>query len=100
MLHHAHVRSPDDTLRVLVVGDAYAPTTVFADAFAGLETTHALDYLQLDGDDGFRPATSSERRISEYAGSPSQVSPRMEGVEVLVVHGAPVTREVLGASDA
>lgn len=100
MLHHAHVKSADDTLRVLVVGDAYAPTTVFADAFAGLETTHQLDYLQLDGDGGFRPATSSERRISEYAGSPSQVSPRMAGVEVLVVHGAPVTREVLGASDA
>jgi D-3-phosphoglycerate dehydrogenase len=71
---------------------------VFADAFAGLAATHEFDYLQLDGSDGFRPTTISERRISEYAGSPSELSPRMGGVEVLVVHGAPVTREVLAAS--
>jgi D-3-phosphoglycerate dehydrogenase / 2-oxoglutarate reductase len=85
---------------VLVVGDSFAPTTAFADAFAGLEATHEFDYLQLDGDGDFQPTTVSERRISEYAGSPAQLSPRMAGVEVLVVHGAPVTREVLGASNA
>jgi D-3-phosphoglycerate dehydrogenase len=94
----APVRSADDSVRVLVVGDAYAPTEVFADAFTGLEETHAFDYLQLDGSGDFQPTTRSERRISEYAGSPSELSPRMAGVEVLVVHGAPVTREVLGAS--
>ncbi len=85
---------------MLVVGDAYAPTTVFADAFAGLEATHRFDYLQLDVDGDFQPTTASERHISEYAGSPAQLSPRMAGVDVLVVHGAPVTREVLAASGA
>jgi D-3-phosphoglycerate dehydrogenase len=94
------VTSADDSLRVLVVGDAFAPTTVFADAFAGLEDTHEFDYLQIDGVGDFHPTTISERRISEYAGSPSELSARMAGVEVLVVHGAPVTREVLGASTA
>jgi D-3-phosphoglycerate dehydrogenase len=94
------VTSADDSLRVLVVGDAFAPTTVFVDAFAGLEDTHEFDYLQIDGAGDFHPTTISERRISEYAGSPSELSARMAGVEVLVVHGAPVTREVLGASTA
>jgi D-3-phosphoglycerate dehydrogenase len=94
------VKSGAASLRVLVVGDAYAPTTVFADAFAGLETTHDFDYLQLDVDGDFQPTTASERHISEYAGSPSQLWPRMAGVDVLVVHGAPVTREVLAASEA
>jgi hypothetical protein len=73
----------DDRLRVLVAGDAYAPTTVFADVLAGLEATHEFEYLQVHGDGDFHPTT-----ISEYAGSPSQLVRRMAGVEVLVVHGA------------
>lgn len=94
----ASVKSAGDSLRVLVVGDAFAPTTVFADAFSGLEATHEFDYLQIDADPDFRPTTLSEQRISEYAGRPSELSTRMAGVDVLVVHGAPVTREVLAAS--
>jgi hypothetical protein len=80
--------SADDRLRVLVAGDAYAPTTVFADVLAGLEAIHEFEYLQVHGDGDFHPTTISERRISEYAGSPSQLVRRMAGAEVLVVHGA------------
>jgi D-3-phosphoglycerate dehydrogenase len=73
---------------------------VFVAAFAQLETEHRVTYLQLDGARAFTPRTRSERRISEYAGSPGELSDRMAGTDVLVVHGAPVTREVLESSDS
>jgi D-3-phosphoglycerate dehydrogenase len=91
----------DEIPRVLVVGDAYLPTAVFVEAFAPFEATHEIEivYRQLDGDRDFRPTTHSERHIAEYLGSPFELSEWMSGIQVLVVHGAPVTREVLEACD-
>lgn len=84
-------------MRVLAVGDFYMPARFFEDAFARLEDAHHVAYLQVEADPTFAPASASERRLIEYLGSPAQLIDSLSGVEVLVVHGAPVTEEVLDA---
>jgi D-3-phosphoglycerate dehydrogenase len=85
-------------MRILVVGDSYMPARYFADAFQGLEAGHSISYLECEGAPTFSPASPSELRLLEYLGSPDQLVERMEGIEVLAVHGAPVTDAVLDAS--
>jgi D-3-phosphoglycerate dehydrogenase len=87
-------------MRILVVGDSYLPASVFANGFRSLAESHSIEYLQLDPGLLFEPRTESELTIRESEGSPDQVVGRMAGVEVLVVHGAPVTDSVLDASDS
>src|SRR5712664_3444481 len=43
-------------------------------------------------------AARSERRLREYEGTPAQLMEHLPGIEILVVHGAPVTDEVLTSS--
>jgi len=86
-------------VRVLAVGDSYMPRSVFRKAFKDLERSHQIEYIDMDGAAAFAPATESELRLREYFGSPDQVARCMDGVEVLAVHGAPVTDDVLDASD-
>jgi D-3-phosphoglycerate dehydrogenase / 2-oxoglutarate reductase len=86
-------------VRVLAVGDSYMPRSVFRKAFKHLERSHQIEYVDMDGAAAFAPATESELRLHEYFGSPDQVVRCMHGVEVLAVHGAPVTDDVLDASD-
>src|ERR1700756_3894544 len=85
-------------MRVLAVGDSYMPARFFQAAFAPLESGHRVSYLQAETDPAFVPETRSDRRLHEYLGSPAQLIGSMSGVEVLVVHGAPVTEEVLDSS--
>jgi D-3-phosphoglycerate dehydrogenase / 2-oxoglutarate reductase len=85
-------------VKVLAIGDSYMPSRYFAEAFAGLERTHDIDYFDVDDSQGFEPSTASELKLREYQGSPAEVVERMPGVEVLVVQGAPVTDTVLDAS--
>ena len=59
---------------------------------------HDVEYLQIDPERTFQPATPSELRIKEYLGTPAEVCEHMEGVEVLAVQGAAVTDGVLDAS--
>jgi D-3-phosphoglycerate dehydrogenase len=85
-----------ERLRILAVGDKY----VTAEAFRrGLEHAlgdeHDVDVIEVGDDDGWLPETDSERRVREYAGSPAQVAEHLDGHDVLVVHGAPVTQDVL-----
>ena len=75
------------------------PVRFFRDALASLEDDHEIEYLEVQADDSFVPATPSERALGEYLGSPRQLLPRMASVEVLLVQGAPVTDELLDASD-
>jgi D-3-phosphoglycerate dehydrogenase len=82
-------------VRILVVGDSYLPVDVFRRGLERLADAHELDYLQLDQSRTLEPASESERRIREYAGTPAELVERLDGHEVLVVHGAPVTDEVL-----
>jgi D-3-phosphoglycerate dehydrogenase len=82
-------------LRILVVGDSYVPVDVFRRGLQPLAADHELDFVQLDQSRTLDPASEPARRIREYAGTPDQLLERLEGHEVLVVHGAPVTAEVL-----
>ena len=87
-------------VRILVVGDSYLPASVFAAGFESLGESHSIDYLQLDPNLVFEPGPECELAIREFEGSPDELVSRMDGVEVLVVHGAPVTDAVLDASDS
>lgn len=84
--------------RILVVGDAFCPSSVLRDAFAALESANEVSYGDVVDEPGWLPVTPSERRISEYMGSPRQVIDLLDGHEVLVVQGAPVTEGVLEAN--
>jgi D-3-phosphoglycerate dehydrogenase len=44
------------------------------------------------------PRTESESRLREYAGDPAEVARAVAGRDALIVHGAPVSAEVLGAA--
>lgn len=84
-------------MRVLAVGDSYMPARFFEAAFARLQAAHQVSYLNIEADPMFVPSSPSELRLLEYQGSPSQLIASLEGIEVLAVHGAPVTEEVLDA---
>jgi len=90
-----------EKLKILVVGDSYMPPQYFAQAFSGLDEAHAITYCAVKDAGLRRPSTASERKLREYQGSPAQVVKHVTDVhdpDVLVVHGAPVTRQVLDAS--
>jgi len=81
-------------MRILVVGDSFVSADVFRRGLNALADEHELTFLQLD-----ESRTPPALLISEYAGDPREIMEWIVGVEVLVVHGAPVTDEVLDASD-
>ncbi|HEV2034687.1 MAG TPA: NAD(P)-dependent oxidoreductase [Candidatus Dormibacteraeota bacterium] len=85
-------------MKILVVGDSFVPVPVFERGLAGLQGTHQLEYLQLDESQELVPSSASEGSIREYLGTPAQIASRVPDTEILVVHGAPVTDEVLAAA--
>jgi D-3-phosphoglycerate dehydrogenase len=85
-------------MRMLAVGDSYMAPDYFRRAFEALEPEHEISYLTIDPDRPFVPRTASERRLREYEGTPAQLMEHLPGIEILVVHGAPVTDEVLTSS--
>ena len=85
-------------VRVLAVGDAYMPATVFTAALAGLGDAVSVTELQIAGTEAAPPRTASERALREYVGDPADLAAAAVGHEALVVHGAPVTAEVLDSA--
>src|SRR3984893_18613121 len=85
-------------MRILAVGDSFVPVPVFERGLAGLQGMHALEYLQLDESQELGPVSASECSIREYLGTPAQLVDRVGDAEILIVHGAPVTDEVLDAA--
>jgi D-3-phosphoglycerate dehydrogenase len=85
-------------MKILVVGDSFVPVPVFERGLAGLRADHRLEYLQLDESKELVPRSASELSIREYLGTPAQISARIGGAEILIVHGAPITDEVLAAA--
>jgi D-3-phosphoglycerate dehydrogenase len=85
-------------MRVLVLGDSYCPSGMFRPAFGALQGLGAIDYADLVDEPGWRPASPSEERIKEVLGSPEQVIAKLDGQQILVVQGAPVTDAVLDAA--
>ena len=90
--------SPSRPLRILVVGDSYCPSAELRPAFAPLEAEHAITYVDVVDEPAFVPRTPSELGIKESMGSPAQVIAALDGHDVLVVQGAPVTDAVLDAA--
>ena len=85
-------------MKILVVGDSFVPVQVFERGLAVLQGAHQLEYLQLDESKELVPSSPSEGSIREYLGTPAQIAGRVRGAEILIVHGAPVTQEVLAAA--
>ncbi len=85
-------------MRVLVVGDPYMPVSAYASALASLDGLVSVSAMQIDSMTAVAPRTESERRLAEYVGDPSDVAQAVAGHEVLIVHGAPVSSEVLEAA--
>lgn len=85
-------------MRILVAADSFMPAEYFRRALAPLEAEHRITYFQVDPDRPLRHVTASVRKLREFQGSPEELAERITGHEVLIVHGAPVTEEVLAAS--
>ncbi len=83
-------------VKILAVGDSFVPTHMFETALTHLK--QQVRFIQLDMDAPFVPVTPSERVIKEFAGNPQQLVDAMDGEDILLVHGAPVTDAVLDAS--
>jgi D-3-phosphoglycerate dehydrogenase len=90
--------TPADPLRVLVAGDSYMPAAVFAAALAVLGDAVSVTELQINGTEAARPRTDSERALREYVGDPADLATAVAGHDALLVHGAPVSAEVLDAA--
>jgi D-3-phosphoglycerate dehydrogenase / 2-oxoglutarate reductase len=88
----------DGPVRVLVVGDAYMPASIFTSALAGLGAAVSVDELQIGSTWAAPPRTESARGLREYIGDPADLAAALAGHQVLLVHGAPVTAEVLDAA--
>jgi len=86
---------PSQPVRVLAIGDPYMPVGSFAEALASLGAVVTVTQLQISRTDAEPPRTASERRLREYAGDPAEVARAATGHDVLVLHGAPVSAEVL-----
>jgi D-3-phosphoglycerate dehydrogenase / 2-oxoglutarate reductase len=87
-----------DPVRVLVVGDSYMPAGVFTAALAGLGDLISVTELQIDSSAAAPPRTDSERGLREYVGDPAHLVAAVAGHDALLVHGAPVSAEVLDAA--
>jgi D-3-phosphoglycerate dehydrogenase / 2-oxoglutarate reductase len=85
-------------VRILAVGDPFVPASAFTRALAALGGAVTVAELQIPDATAPPPRTESEQRIREYAGDPSAIAAAVAGREVLIVHGAPVTAEVLDAA--
>ncbi|HLI42275.1 MAG TPA: NAD(P)-dependent oxidoreductase, partial [Streptosporangiaceae bacterium] len=85
-------------MKLLVVGDPYMPVSAYAEALSALGSEVALSTLQIDEIASAPPRTASERGLREYVGDPAEVARAVAGHEALIVHGAPVSAEVLGAA--
>jgi D-3-phosphoglycerate dehydrogenase len=86
-------------LRILAVGDSYMPASVFTAALtAVLGGSVLVTELELGTAAPAPPRTESGRSLREYAGDPADLVAAAPGHDVLLVHGAPVTAEVLDAA--
>jgi D-3-phosphoglycerate dehydrogenase len=73
------------------------PVRHFKEALSALEHVHEVFYIEADETSAYAPSSTSEHRVTEYLGSPRSLAAAVADAEVLLVHGAPVTAEVLAA---
>ncbi|HXQ93499.1 MAG TPA: NAD(P)-dependent oxidoreductase [Nitrososphaerales archaeon] len=85
-------------MKILVAGDSFVSVEDFRKAFYDISKTNDVSFIVLNEDEKFEPTSDSQKRIREYLGSPDQLIRELDSAECLVVHGAPVTDQVLDAS--
>jgi D-3-phosphoglycerate dehydrogenase len=85
-------------MRIVVFGDSYMPSGVFRAAFDHLAARGGVEYVQLEDRPDWVPSTESERAVREAFGRPDEVAAHVGDAQVIVVHGAPVTDEVMAAA--
>jgi D-3-phosphoglycerate dehydrogenase / 2-oxoglutarate reductase len=85
-------------VRVLVVGDPFMPASAYAEPLARLGDQVDVTSIQIDSVAFPAPRTESERILREYIGDPADIARAVAGHDVLIVHGAPVSSEVLDAA--
>ena len=82
-------------LKVLVIGDPYFDTKNFEKVLSNLESKFSFTYFQIPDTKIDLPVTESEKRLREYAGNPKEIAKLAKGFDILVVHGAGISEEVL-----
>jgi len=85
-------------MKILVVGDSFFPSEAFRLGMRALSDEHSMEFIEVTREPAFEPSTESEKRLREFEGTPAQVTSALTNHDVLVVHGAPVSDEVLRAS--
>jgi len=82
----------------LIAGDLYVPADTFQSAFSFLIPENRIRFIQMNETDRLNPSTDSEKSIREFSGNPKQLVRELKDEDILVVHDAPVTDEVMNAS--
>ena len=85
-------------MKILVAGDSYCPWRALGPSIDRLAEKHEVTCFDVVDEPDWHPTTPSEGRIKELLGSPRQIIERLDGHEVLIVQGAPVTDAVMDAS--
>ena len=78
-------------MRILVAGDRFCHSSAFQEAFKSLSGDHDVTFVDVVDEPDWRPERPSELRLRETMGSPRQVIEALDGHEVLVIQGAPVS---------
>lgn len=84
-------------IAVVAVGDRFVPRATFERALAEEAPAATVRAVQLDESVAWAPEPDAPR-LREYAGTPQQVIDAVGDAEALLVHVAPITREVLAAA--
>ena len=86
--------------KILAVSDPHVPKDAFSLALNSLGQEHEVQLIELDYERRSAHPSLSERSLLEYWGSPSQLIEEIDDSEILIVHRAPVTSEVMRAGRA
>ena len=81
--------------RLLVVGDPYFSCEAFRTGLAELAGKVEVSYLQIPTTEAPSPRTPSEARLREFVGDAGEIAQAAVGYEMLAVHGAAISDEVL-----
>lgn len=84
-------------MKIVIFGDSFIGLDTFRQAFENISKTEEVTFVKVDEEQKLVPSTPSEKSLREYLGGTSQVLSQLGDAEVLVVHGAPVSDEVLAA---
>jgi phosphoglycerate dehydrogenase-like enzyme len=84
-------------LKILVVYDDYIPKSHYEEALKGVTSANSIRYVRLDIT-RFSQQSESDKSIREFAGDPHEVAASLTDEDILIVHVAPVTDEVLAKS--